>query len=248
MKHRYLEPHEAKVFPVREGLTANDGYLDGIDSLSLIAHQMLTPLSVIDGAAQRLIRTEGKTSVEVAERGRRIRAAAQELVTLAHGLLDQVRSSLEPSARVWIPYSLNEVVHRAANRIRALQPERVVRIDIPQAAGQLHGRPELLTQMIAILLDNAAKYSESDKPIDVSAVREAGKVVVTVRDEGMGIQEADLEKLFQPFYRARNAASRAGIGLGLSLAQRIAHCQGGEITVRSEVGRGSTFSIILPQP
>lgn len=247
MRYSNIDRRQAQPLTPCRSQALNGHDFDGIDSISLVAHQMLTPLAVIDGTAQRLIRSNGQTGMDVAERARRIRAAAQELVTLAHGLLDQVRASMESNTQTWVRYSLNEVLQAAADRIRSLQPERAILIDIPRSIEQVHGRPELLGQMLAILLDNAAKYSELDRPIKVNASRSSGRIVVSVSDEGIGIPSEEVEKIFQPFYRARNTASGDGIGLGLSLAQKIARCHGGDISVSSDSGRGSTFSITLPQ-
>jgi two-component system, OmpR family, sensor kinase len=108
--------------------------------------------------------------------------------------------------------------------------------------------PPLLGQLLDNLLDNASKYSEPGTPIVVRLGRDAGLVALTVEDRGCGIDGEDLPRIFDPFYRSPRARrdGRAGVGLGLAVAQRIATALGGSLTVRSEPGRGSRFTLLLP--
>ncbi len=106
----------------------------------------------------------------------------------------------------------------------------------------------LLGQLVDNLLENAEKYSEPGTAIVVSVGRAGDAVVLSVEDGGCGIAPEDLSRVFDPFYRAESArrSGRAGIGLGLAVARRIAEAQGGSITAESERGRGSRFVLRLP--
>ena len=108
-------------------------------------------------------------------------------------------------------------------------------------------------------MDNAIKYSDPDKTIWLSVVREAsptgteamphaGGVLISVRDEGCGIEAVHLPRLFERFYRVDRARSRklGGTGLGLSIVKHIVQAHGGSVTVESQPGIGSTFTIRLP--
>jgi signal transduction histidine kinase len=106
----------------------------------------------------------------------------------------------------------------------------------------------LLGQLLDNLLENACKYSEPGTPIIVRAWCEPGAVALSVEDHGCGIPAGDLPRVFEPFYRTESARrlGRAGVGLGLAVARRIAETHGGTITAMSEPGRGSQFVVRLP--
>ena len=106
----------------------------------------------------------------------------------------------------------------------------------------------LLGQLLDNLLENACKYSEPGTPIVVRAWGEPDAVALSVEDRGYGIPAGDLPRVFEPFYRAESARrlGRAGVGLGLAVASRIAVTHGGTITAESEPGRGSRFVVRLP--
>ena len=108
--------------------------------------------------------------------------------------------------------------------------------------------PSLLTQVLENLLDNALKYSEPGTPILVKTWREPGAVLLAVEDQGHGLAEEELTQVFEPFYRSPRARrlGQAGVGLGLSMVQRITHAFGGSIDVQSTLGRGTRFVLRFP--
>jgi signal transduction histidine kinase len=105
-----------------------------------------------------------------------------------------------------------------------------------------------LVSAITNLLDNALKYSEAGQAVVVSAQAGDGRVVLRVEDHGIGIPTRDLERIFERFYRVDKARSRAtgGTGLGLSIVRHVAEAHGGDVTVESTEGEGSTFRLSLP--
>ena len=105
----------------------------------------------------------------------------------------------------------------------------------------------MIQRMAANLLDNSLKYTPSEGIVTVSVNRDNGRVISSFSDTGIGISEVDLPHIFKRFYRCDQSRSEAGVGLGLSLAQAIAQSHGGDITVISHPGKGSTFKIILPR-
>ena len=112
----------------------------------------------------------------------------------------------------------------------------------------IDGDMRLIQRMIANLLDNAINYTPSDGIIEVTVSTGADRMVtIAVKDDGMGISEQDLEHVFERFYRCDPSRSQAGTGLGLSLARAVAIAHGGEITVASTLGEGSTFTVRLPK-
>ncbi|HLB28502.1 MAG TPA: ATP-binding protein, partial [Dehalococcoidia bacterium] len=97
-------------------------------------------------------------------------------------------------------------------------------------------------------IDNAVKYSPAESPVWVQAEERSGETVISVRDLGCGIAPEHLERLGERFYRVEEARSRqqGGTGLGLAIVKHIAQALGGQVTTQSEVGKGSTFTILLP--
>jgi two-component system phosphate regulon sensor histidine kinase PhoR len=98
-------------------------------------------------------------------------------------------------------------------------------------------------------VDNAIKYSPTGASVGIELTRSNGELLISVHDDGPGIPKRDLPRIFERFYRVDRARSRAlgGTGLGLSIVKHIAQAHGGSVEVESEVGRGSTFTIRLPQ-
>jgi len=107
----------------------------------------------------------------------------------------------------------------------------------------------LLEQAVVNLLDNAVKYSEQGKTIRVQTEATPQEILIRVRDEGYGIEKQHLERLFERFYRVDKARSRklGGTGLGLAIVKHIMEAHGGRVSVESQLGRGSTFTLHLPR-
>ena len=112
----------------------------------------------------------------------------------------------------------------------------------------INGDARMLQRMVANLLDNAIRYTPQGGHIDITVRPAPGDdVLVIFQDTGIGIREADLPRIFDRFFRCDPSRSASGTGLGLSLAQAVAMAHGGEITVQSEPGQGSTFQVLLPR-
>ena len=109
--------------------------------------------------------------------------------------------------------------------------------------------PTLLEQAVVNLLDNAIKYSEPNSAIHLTANLSDSEVKIIVEDQGIGIAKKHLSRLFERFYRVDKARSRklGGTGLGLAIVKHIAQAHGGQVTVKSTAGKGSTFTIHLPK-
>lgn len=105
---------------------------------------------------------------------------------------------------------------------------------------------KLMRRAMTNLLTNALKYSPEDTPVDMELAFEDCKAIIKVRDRGIGIPEADLPRMFEPFNRASNVGGIQGTGLGLAIAKQAVDLHGGSISVESRVGKGTTFTVILP--
>ena len=104
----------------------------------------------------------------------------------------------------------------------------------------------MLRNILFNLISNASKYSEQDKKIYLECQRQNDNIVFNIRDEGIGIPEDDFKHMFDRFFRASNAGSTQGTGLGLNIVKRYADLLGGSVTFTSRFGEGSIFSIALP--
>ncbi len=216
------------------------------DLLLLAAHQLLSPLSIIDSTAQRMIHTaETMAPEDVKVRAARIRSTTARLSALVHRIMHRARVGQQVLDRQEMEWS--DLISQAVEHIHCNQPTRRIIIEGMDALPQFKGDALLLEQMLLILLCNAAKYSPVDSPIEITGSVSADVVSISVKDNGIGIPKGDLPRIFKPFFRSRNAVCLDGTGLGLNLADRIVRLHGGSIQVQSQEGRGSTFTILLPQ-
>ena len=143
------------------------------------------------------------------------------------------------------------VVEKAAKRIKPLADKKKIGIKIDlEKDVRVRGDGEMLTDLVSILLDNAVKYSKQNKTVRVDLKESKNRVRVNVSDQGIGIAKHHLDHIFDRFYRVDSARSKlddGGHGLGLSVAKKVVEQYGGKISVKSEVGKGSEFAIVLPK-
>lgn len=216
-----------------------------------VAHQLRAPLSSIQGLLEVILKgyVGGPDS------------AAQEMVGLAR---DNAASMLELINDLLFLGHVREVgftcggepveLDRIAREVvRANESvARLKRVDlaarVAEGGVRIRGNGEFTKQLVLNLVENALKYTPTGGGVVVSVYRQADRAVVSVSDTGIGIPAEDLPRVFDEFFRAENArkAQRVGTGLGLAIARQIAELQGGEISVTSELGKGSTFSVCFP--
>ncbi len=149
------------------------------------------------------------------------------------------------------PHNLLEIVLECvARQEAALIPPATHRFDVQHRSDTVTVNVERrrIEQILANLLENAVKYSPAGGNITVIVERDQEQARVSVTDEGIGIAEHELKKLGTPFYRASNAMVQnyPGLGLGLYFSKAIAEAHGGELTVRSGMGQGTTVTLVLP--
>jgi len=146
------------------------------------------------------------------------------------------------------PTSLGELADRASAKFRARHPARTLAREIDGEDRAIECDPVLLRRALDNLLDNAAKYSDPDKPVTLAVIPNGASVAFEIRDKGIGMTPEELERAFTPFWRADGSRTRrtGGVGLGLALARRIARVHGGEVTLSSAPGRGTTARLEVP--
>ncbi|PQO41941.1 ATP-binding protein [Blastopirellula marina] len=213
------------------------------------SHQLRTPLTAILGHVEVSLRRE-RTDSDYRSVLETVRKKATHLSRVVESLLFLARNDQEanlPSLellelRDWLPrYVESWSDHVRFNDI-ALTNET-------SAIGLVSAQPALLAELLNILLDNACKFSQPGTPIDVSLREDEGRVAIRVQDHGCGIATNELADLFTPFIRSTEARRIGvdGIGLGLSIAQRLARLFAGDLSVTSQAGQGSCFVLWLPQ-
>lgn len=225
------------------------------DFVSLMSHQLRTPLAVIDSSAQRLVRQSQAPAGEqnISDRSWRIRQSVSQLNQLISRVLeglwvDEISSGGMPSLDL-SRCSWQEIVDETIDRVGDTLDGR--RLEV------LWARPEQepiglecdrmwCMEILGNLLSNAHKYSPPDLPIQILTRLEEGELRCQVRDFGPGIAQADATRLFERFYRGSRSQHVTGLGLGLSIARTLAHWQGGSLTVDNPPGGGAAFMLALP--
>jgi PAS domain S-box-containing protein len=217
--------------------------------LSVASHELRTPLTTIKGYTQLLAQTVN--DLEPAERATYINAVLGEIERMM-GLISELldvsrietnRLQIHPQPIRWLQF-----IEGRISAFRVQHPTRRMRFDVSARETTVVADPDRMRQVVDNLLSNALKYSAEGSDIDVRVVREDGEVATSVTDHGIGIPRDEIPQLFERFHRARNVSSRyyGGLGLGLYIARAIVEAHGGDISVESEEGVGSTFTMRLP--
>jgi two-component system sensor histidine kinase VicK len=176
-----------------------------------------------------------------------IDAQVSRLSRLVDDLLDVTRFARGQFELARRKVDLRPILEETVNRFRVISQRHDLALDIGAGSYIGHWDRDRLEQVLNNLLSNAIKYSPQGGTVTVGAHHEDGHVVVFVRDEGVGIPEADQQHLFERFYRGVNEMHDVkGLGLGLYVTQRVIDAHGGQVRVRSKEGEGSEFSFTLP--
>jgi signal transduction histidine kinase len=220
------------------------------DLIALISHELRTPLTAIQSASDMLRKGIGghlsPLQTELADTALRQSHAMSALIDKAIMVANIEAGSLEIDA---LPTGLSLVVHSALGELRdaAAAAEVELKIDLPAELPLVQVDAQMLKVALQQVIDNAIKYGPG-APVQIVARRHASGVALAVRDYGPGIAAAELKNLFRPLRRGAdslNAAPR-GMGLGLVIARELIERQGGQLSVQSQPGQGSLFSIFLP--
>jgi two-component system, OmpR family, sensor histidine kinase KdpD len=215
--------------------------------LSSVSHDLRTPLAVITGAASALVDARPEVGPEVRrELSETIHEEAQRLNRLVRNLLDmtKITSGAMKVAKEWQP--LEEVVGAALGRLNELLSGRPIDVRLPADLPLVPIDAVLIEQVFINILENAAKYTPKGSPIEISAARDEGSVVVSVKDRGPGIPKEHLDDIFAKFYRLPREGEGGGAGLGLAICRGIVETHGGSIWAENREGGGASFSFTIP--
>jgi heavy metal sensor kinase len=212
------------------------------------SHELRTPLTAIIGQIDVALGwPESAEYYRATLAG--IREQAQRLTRLASDLLFLARTDAQPMPQAIEPIDLGSLLPAVVTQLEPLAAERQQTLLVaPAPAGVVYGNEDQLIRMLLNMLDNAIRYTPSGGRVTLGCRHRNATIEISVCDTGPGIAPEHVPHLFDRFYRVDRGRSRAqgGSGLGLAIAQSIAQLHGGEITVRSAVGQGSTFTVRLP--
>jgi two-component system sensor histidine kinase SenX3 len=217
------------------------------DFVANISHELKTPVGALALLAEAVI---GEDESDVVTR------LAEKMVSEAHRMGRTIEDLLELS-RIELgesPHrevvSVGLVAAEAVERVRHLADQRGIAVAVVEPSHRLNaiGDRRQLVSAVANLVENGVKYSDPGSPVEVSARTDGTWVDIVVRDRGIGIPARDLDRIFERFYRVDRARSRetGGTGLGLAIVRHVATNHGGSVSVTSQEGGGSTFTLRIP--
>lgn len=212
------------------------------------SHELRTPLTSITGYA-RMLEDWGLKEPEAAKKGvGRILEQSERMNELVEDLLAVARGDEKDAPLELAEGDLGIVAAEAVEAARAAANGKVVIEYVPpKDPVEAAFERDRVYRAAGVLLDNAVKYTPRGGVVTVGVKREDGWARLEVSDTGAGIQAEDLPRVFERFYRADPARSKGGTGLGLSIARQVATAHGGDIEARSKPGKGSVFSLRLPE-
>jgi PAS domain S-box-containing protein len=219
--------------------------------LANMSHELRTPLNAIIGYAELVEEDLAAERADLADDVRRIGVAGQHLLTLINDILDLSKIEAGRMELHLEPVALTPLLREVADEMAPLAQQRGNRLELhlDGELGTLLADRTRVRQVLLNLLSNAVKFTEGGL-VELRASRAAGSpfAIVQVCDTGIGMTEAQVARLFQPFSQADSSTTRryGGTGLGLAISRHFCRLMGGEITVESVYGRGSAFTVCLP--
>lgn len=220
------------------------------DFLANVSHELKTPIAAIQLLSETL--KEVPDDPKLTQRyARKIRKEARRLGRITQGIIElgRIQSADLLSRAVLVP--VDSVVAGAVDAHEVLAEDKQVTIIVRRdKRGVVVGDENMLVTALGNVLENAIDYSPAGGTIGIGVTHKGGKVLIAVTDQGEGIDKKDQARVFERFYRADPSRDRktGGTGLGLSIVKHISELHGGEVTVWSRPGMGSTFTITLPEP
>lgn len=212
--------------------------------ISDASHELRTPMSVISAQCELSLENPGSPQ-ECENAFRVISRQSGKMTKMINDMLDFTRLEGDPERYKFEKIDLTELVNSVCEDL-ALIGEKGIKLEYSAEEGVvIDGNRELLSRLITNLVVNAYRYGKEGGRIWVELKTQDKKVLLSVRDNGIGIKKEEQEKIFERFYQSDASRSGAGAGLGLSMASEIARFHGGKIMVESEPEKGSTFTLVM---
>ena len=215
------------------------------DFIANVSHEFKTPLTAIEGYAM-LLQDHDLPKKDQAECAEKILQSAGRLSTLVSNILMLTKLEQQTGVVEKAPFWLDEQLRQVMVGLEPLWGAKDLELDLELEPLRYNGSEDLLYHVWSNLLSNAVKFSPQGAVLSVRLEKQEQSVVFTVTDRGPGMSEDVQRHIFDKFYQGDHSRRQEGSGLGLPLAKRITQLCGGSISVHSQPGQGSTFSVTLP--
>jgi signal transduction histidine kinase len=218
-------------------------------AIQFVAHEMRSPLTAIQGSSELMGRYK-LPDEKKAEIAKMINTESKRLARMIQAFLDVERLSAGQMELKKEPFTAGEVVAACLDRVKPLAESKQIRLEAEPVPGGLVGDRELLEYAVYNLMTNAVKYSPGGTEVRVRGEENGREVRISVRDQGIGMDEKELKSIFRKFYRTSGAerSGETGTGIGLSIVEQIVVHHGGKMEVTSSPGAGSCFTMVIPRP
>ena len=219
------------------------------DFVANVSHELRTPLASIKAMAETIVLRHASSPAAVPDFAASIVQETDRMTLLADDLLELTRLESKALELNIEPIDLGDLVGDVFSRLRGVAEKRSVSLKCEISPEDIiYSDVRSLGQIVSNLVDNAIKYTPEGGFVSVRLERSTGHIAIRVSDNGIGIPSSDLPRIFERFYRVDKGRSResGGTGLGLAIVKHLGEQMGGKISVKSELGVGSTFSVILP--
>ena len=247
------EAHERAIADAKRIAAAEASSRAKTDFLAAMSHELRTPLNAIGGYAELLEMGVGgaNMSPQQADYLHRVRAAQQHLLALINDLLNYSRIEAGQVEYDMAPVAVHTVVNKVVQLIEVQASRKSIRLGHEECSMEILALADRVKveQIVLNLLSNAVKFTPEGGTVEARCAATAGRALVVIEDTGPGIPDDQRETIFEPFVQlGRSLTSRdEGTGLGLAISRDLARAMSGELTVVSDVGRGSTFTLSLPR-
>lgn len=218
------------------------------DFVANVSHELKTPVGAISLMAEA-IESSADDPVSVQHFSEKLQREAKRLASLVQDVIELSRLQSADVVRQAKLVDVNTLVSGAVDRNRITAEGKNIELLVGgRATRPIHGDPELLATAVRNLVENAIRYSPEGTKVGVGVSERNGQVKISVKDQGPGIPEDEQDRIFERFYRVDPARSRqtGGTGLGLSIVKHVMAQHGGEVSLWSVPGEGSTFTLTLP--
>lgn len=217
--------------------------------ISDASHELRTPLTSLKSSMEVYLRDRHPTMREAKSLMNEGIDEVNKLQKLSESLLQLTQYQKPDGYAIFEKLSLADIINQALVKVEPLLAKKHIIIESKVKYAQMEGSKYGLVDLLVLFLDNAIKYSNPGSKIEITGKKTDGTAVLEIKDHGIGIDEKDINHIFDRFYRADEArikTSEGGFGLGLSIAKRIIDAHKGTIHVSSAIGKGTTFIIKLP--
>lgn len=223
--------------------------------LRVLSHELRTPLTFIKAAVELLVESkiqfydeeEQELLALASKGGERLEALVVDVLTVVNIEAGEAKNLFEAEKQeVDLSLCIEDAVAGCGGE--AISRGVTIEVDVPQGLPAIAGHPGQLTDVLSRLLDNAIEFSpRTGGQVAIRVRNENRWVKISVEDKGIGIPTAEIPKIFDLFYQVdRHKYEQQGIGIGLTIARELVEIHGGHIEVESEIGKGSTFTVVLP--